>query len=123
MIVKELWVQERRGQERLPNPGLPPATKHRPYAIINGMTLRIDKAGRIVLTKPLRERLGLRTGMDLEVAECADCLTLKPVSEKTAMVREKGFWVHQGVASKGFDWNRQIEDDREERNRQVSRRL
>ena len=84
------------------------------------MTLTIDKAGRIVVPKPLRERLGLHAGMDLEVIESADGLTLKPVSEKPSMVRENGFWVHQGVAPKAFDWTRHIEEEREARNRQVS---
>jgi len=87
---------------------------------MKGMTLRIDKAGRIVVPKPLRERLGLLAGMELEVDEGADGLTLKPVSQKPSMVREKGFWVHQGVAPQGFDWSRHIEQQREEHNRQVS---
>ena len=84
------------------------------------MTLRIDAAGRIVVPKPLRQRLGLRAGMELEVDENADGLTLKPVSDKPAMARENGFWVHQGIAPKGFDWQAHIEQEREERNRQVS---
>jgi AbrB family looped-hinge helix DNA binding protein len=83
------------------------------------MTLKIDSAGRIVVPKPLRERLGLRAGMDLEVGESGDCLTLKPVSEKPAMVREKGFWVHQGAAPRDFDWDRLIEEEREEHSRKV----
>jgi AbrB family looped-hinge helix DNA binding protein len=92
----------------------------KPYAIINGMTLTIDKAGRIVVPKPLRERLGLRAGMDLEVIESAGYLTLKPVADRPSMVREDGFWVHQGVAPNGFDWKRHIEDERENRHRQAS---
>ena len=35
-----------------------------PYAIFNGMRLKIDKAGRVVLPKPLRDRLGLHDGGD-----------------------------------------------------------
>ena len=89
-------------------------------AIINGMTLKIDKAGRIVVPKPLRERLGLRAGTEIEVDESADGLTLKPVTEKPTMVRENGFWVHQGVPPSGFDWNRHTEEERAMRHQQVS---
>ena len=36
------------------------------YGIIDGMTLRIDKAGRIVVPKPLRKRFGLKPDTELE---------------------------------------------------------
>jgi AbrB family looped-hinge helix DNA binding protein len=84
-----------------------------PFLIGMGMTLKIDKAGRIVVPKPVRERLGLRAGMDLEVAEKSDGLLLKPVAQKPSMMRVKGFWVHQGVAPKNFDWDRLLEEQRD----------
>jgi AbrB family looped-hinge helix DNA binding protein len=84
------------------------------------MTLKIDKAGRIVVPKTLRERLGLRAGMDLEVCEAADGIVLRRASETPSMAQEDGFWVHQGVAPRGFDWNRHTEENREDRHRQVS---
>jgi len=49
------------------------------YAIMNGMTVKIDKAGRIVLPKPVRERFQLREGSELVIEEGSDGLTLKPV--------------------------------------------
>jgi AbrB family looped-hinge helix DNA binding protein len=91
-----------------------------PHAIINGMTLKIDKAGRIVVPKRLRERLGLRAGVELEVEEVAGGLTLKPLSDGPSMVMEDGFWVHLGVAPVGFDWGRHAERERDARHRQVS---
>ena len=87
--------------------------------ILNGMTLKIDKAGRIVVPKPMRERLGLRAGMDIEVAESSEGLTLKPAKDRPAMIKVDGFWVHQGEPPKGFDWSRMIEEHREERHRKV----
>ncbi len=84
------------------------------------MTLTIDNAGRIVVPKPLRDRLGFRAGMSLEVEENEGCLTLKPAMELPAMVQENGFWVHQGVAPRGFEWDRHIEHERIERQRRVS---
>ena len=50
--------------------------------IMNAMTLKIDKAGRIVLPKHLRERLQLRAGSSLEVEERPEGLVLRPVGQK-----------------------------------------
>jgi len=41
------------------------------YAITNGMTIRIDKASRIVLPKPVRERFHLRAVSELKLNESA----------------------------------------------------
>ncbi|PYY02429.1 MAG: AbrB/MazE/SpoVT family DNA-binding domain-containing protein, partial [Acidobacteria bacterium] len=43
------------------------------------MNIRVDKAGRIVLPKPVRDRLGLKAGASLEICESADGLLLRPV--------------------------------------------
>jgi AbrB family looped-hinge helix DNA binding protein len=42
------------------------------YGIVNGMVVKIDKSGRIVVPKPLRDRLVLKPDMELEVHEHAD---------------------------------------------------
>ncbi len=62
--------------------------------ILDGMTIKIDKAGRIVLPKPVRERFHLREGSELELEERSDGLTLRPVEQRSSMVQEKGVWVH-----------------------------
>jgi AbrB family looped-hinge helix DNA binding protein len=83
------------------------------------MTIKIDRAGRIVLPKPVRDRLGLRGGMNLEMTESSGELVLKPLTHRPSMVRVNGFWVHQGVAPKGFDWNQFTEEQRQERHRMI----
>jgi AbrB family looped-hinge helix DNA binding protein len=90
------------------------------YAIINGMTIRIDKAGRIVLPKPVRERLHLREGSELELEECSGGLTLRPLEQRPSMVQEKGIWVHLGKAPRGFDWDSVVDTVREERTKDAS---
>ncbi len=42
-------------------------------------------------------------------------LALDLPAETPAMIRVEGLWVHQGVAPDGFDWNRVVGEDREER--------
>ena len=57
--------------------------------------------------------------MDLEVTEGIDGLVIKRPVTKPTLIKVDGFWVHQGLAPGGFDWNRHIDDEREERNRSI----
>jgi AbrB family looped-hinge helix DNA binding protein len=85
------------------------------YGIINGMEVRIDKAGRIVVPKPLRERLGFRPDTELEAIEQHEGVFLKRVEQRPSMVKVDGLWVHQGNADPGANWERILENVREER--------
>ena len=79
------------------------------------MKLRIDQAGRIVVPKPLRERLGFRADTELEAIEQPDGVLLKRVEQRPSMVKVDGLWVHQGTAEPGANWDRILDDVREER--------
>ena len=85
------------------------------YGISNGMELRIDKAGRIVVPKPLRERLGFKPDTALVAIEQPEGVLLKRVEQRPSMVKADGLWVHQGTAEPGANWERILEDLREER--------
>jgi AbrB family looped-hinge helix DNA binding protein len=89
------------------------------YGISIGMTLTIDKAGRVVLPKPLRDRMGLREGSDLEVEETLEGIVLKPVGMEASIVKKDGFWVYTGKVPRGFDVVRAVEEDREARIREI----
>jgi AbrB family looped-hinge helix DNA binding protein len=89
------------------------------YGILRGMILRIDKSGRLVVPKPLRERLGLRPHMELEAVEQPGGVLLRPVEQRPAMVKVDGLWVHEGVAQPGAPWDRVLDDMREERTQSV----
>jgi len=80
-----------------------------------GMELRIDKSGRIVLLKPLRERLGFKPDTELEVVEQPDGVLLKRVEQRPSMTKIDDLWVHQGISQPGANWERILEDVREER--------
>ncbi len=83
--------------------------------ILNGMELRIDKAGRIVVPKSLRERLGFKADVEIEAIEQPDGVLLKRVMERPSMVKVDGLWVHQGSAEPGANCEHILEDVREER--------
>jgi AbrB family looped-hinge helix DNA binding protein len=55
--------------------------------------LTLDKAGRIVLPKPLRDELNLSPGDTLEVRSSGEQITLQPVRSTTALQKERGVWV------------------------------
>ena len=90
------------------------------YAIISGMNVKIDKSGRIILPKPLRDRLRLRQGSGLEIEERPEGLLLKPVDQRPSMVRENGVWIYLGSVPRGFDWDDLVDADREERIKDAS---
>jgi AbrB family looped-hinge helix DNA binding protein len=84
------------------------------------MTLRMDKAGRVILPKPLRDRLGLHEGSDLEIVETSEGVLLKPIEPRPSMVKKQGLWVHTGKLPRRFDIVRAIRDDREDRIRKLA---
>lgn len=53
------------------------------------MTLRIDKAGRIVVPKPLREQFGLTPETELEIVERWDGILLRKNRPLFAAVEEE----------------------------------
>lgn len=76
--------------------------------------------GRIVVPKPLRDRLGLVSGSEMEIVEFSDGFSLRVLSRGPSMVKLDGLWVHQGTAEAGANWDRALEGSREERAKAVS---
>jgi len=54
------------------------------------MTVTIDKAGRVVIPAAIRERLGLRAGITLELTSDDCAIRLEPVVSPPRLVRRKG---------------------------------
>lgn len=79
------------------------------------MRLRIDKSGRILIPKILRERLGLKPGTELEVLDHPDGLLLRAVEQPPTMIKVNGLWVHCGTPEPGANWDRVVQDARDER--------
>ncbi|MFZ0657080.1 MAG: AbrB/MazE/SpoVT family DNA-binding domain-containing protein [Candidatus Binataceae bacterium] len=78
--------------------------------------LKVDKMGRIVLPKPVREKLQLAAGDQLEMESTDDRITLRPV-RGTAMLRKKrGVWVfHSGEPLSAATVQETLEQIRRER--------
>jgi AbrB family looped-hinge helix DNA binding protein len=55
--------------------------------------LTIDKAGRVVIPKPLREELCLEPGDALDMETTGEEITLRPVRGTGPLTKEQGVWV------------------------------
>jgi AbrB family looped-hinge helix DNA binding protein len=58
--------------------------------------LIIDKAGRVVIPKPLREELHLEAGDALEMVTAGEQITLRPVRGTGPLTKEHGVWDFAG---------------------------
>jgi AbrB family looped-hinge helix DNA binding protein len=92
------------------------------YGEINARKLHLDKSGRVVLPKPLRQRPGLRPGTTFEATEAADGILLRPITEHPSLVEHNGFLVHTGRGAETLDWQQLSRDLQAERLRDIFRR-
>ena len=84
-------------------------------------TTTLDRFGRVLLPKPLRDRVGIRPGDDLRVAVEGGHLVLEPVREAPGIEYHNGIPVLVGyVVPRDFDWKGLLRRDREERIRKIS---
>jgi AbrB family looped-hinge helix DNA binding protein len=78
--------------------------------------LTIDKAGRVVIPKPLREELHLEPGDSLEMESAGEQITLRPVRGTRPLIKEQGVWVlHTGQPLPASATDQMLQQIREER--------
>jgi AbrB family looped-hinge helix DNA binding protein len=58
--------------------------------------LTLDKAGRVVLPKPIRDQMQLAPGDALHLEAEGERITLRPIRPKVTLGKECGVWVYQG---------------------------
>ena len=75
----------------------------------------IDKAGRLVLPKPLRDELQLQPGDVLELRTEAGRIVLLPMHAKITLQKEEGVWVYFSGKSGTATAPELIDQDREDR--------
>ena len=83
------------------------------------MITTIDRAGRIVVPKSLRDRFNLVAGTELEIEAGADRLQLRRVDAEPALIRKKGILVHRGGGRADLDVAAFIRAERDSRSRRV----
>jgi AbrB family looped-hinge helix DNA binding protein len=82
--------------------------------------LIIDRGGRIVIPKPLREKLNLAPGDSLELESAGEQITLRPVRGTAPLKKEHGVWVFRAgrplSASATDEMLQQIREERDSNN-------
>jgi AbrB family looped-hinge helix DNA binding protein len=78
--------------------------------------LTIDKAGRVVIPKAVREELHLEPGDSLEMESAGESITLRPVRGSGPLMKEHGVWVFRtGQPLPASATDRLLQQLREER--------
>ncbi len=85
------------------------------------MEATIDKFGRIVIPKEIRDLFGLKPGSTLNVNTSREEITLKPVSEEPPLSRKKGVLTITAAIQENRDIVSVIEDNRNDRIQQLLR--
>jgi len=81
-------------------------------------TVSLDKAGRVVIPKTLRDELRLEAGDSLEVELESERITLRPVRSESPLRKERGVWVfHSGRRLSAAVTDKALGDIREQRDR------
>jgi AbrB family looped-hinge helix DNA binding protein len=78
----------------------------------------LDKFGRIVIPKRVRDDLGLSPGSVLKIEERGEGIVLKPVAETSPLVLRDGILVFTGEVEGDLD--AAVRRDREERSRKLA---
>jgi AbrB family looped-hinge helix DNA binding protein len=83
-----------------------------------GFKITLDRAGRVVLPKPVRDKMRLTPGSTLELQSEGEHITLRPVRPQAALRKEFGIWVFQGLSTDGSIPDL-LEESRENRMREL----
>jgi AbrB family looped-hinge helix DNA binding protein len=81
--------------------------------------MTVDKVGRVVLPKPLRDHVRLNPGDTLEVEVSGDQISLRLVREPAPLRREHGVWVYRAGTPASVDIGDLLGRVREERIRDL----
>src|ERR1700676_939923 len=75
--------------------GLAPGFSHYRIPFVT-TKITLDRAGRVLIPKTLRQELHLGPGDTLQLDRKGDEITLRPLRPKALLKKEKGVWVFKG---------------------------
>lgn len=81
-------------------------------------TVTLDKAGRVVIPKALRDELHLEPGDTLELESQGERVLLRPMRTTSPLRKERGVWVFRaGKKLSAADTDKALRDIRQQRDR------
>jgi len=83
------------------------------------MRITIDKAGRIVVPKPLRDKYNIHTGMELEITEDSNGIRITRFGEESSLKQKNGILIHHGSDKTDIDLISFIRGERERRSSDI----
>ena len=83
------------------------------------MKTTIDKGGRVVVPKELRDRFHLLPGTEVEITADSDGIRVRPRDSEPSLIRKHGFLVHHGPETAEIDVVSFITSEREGRSRDI----
>ena len=88
------------------------------------ITVTMDKAGRVVIPKTVRDELRLEAGDTLELETAGERVTLQPVRSATRVRKDRGVWVFRaGTRLTAALTDKVLQEIREQRGREVRGKL
>jgi AbrB family looped-hinge helix DNA binding protein len=84
--------------------------------MVSKTQLIMDNAGRVVIPKPMREKMHLDPGDALELESSGEQITLRPVRSEGSLTQEHGLWVlHTGQPLSALETDEMLRRIREDR--------
>jgi len=80
------------------------------------MQVTIDRLGRLVVPKPVRDKLHLHAGAVMDLVPEVDGIRLSVMKPEGGLIQEHGVLVHHGPATIDLDIAHFINTERESRN-------
>jgi AbrB family looped-hinge helix DNA binding protein len=84
------------------------------------MKITIDKTGRIVIPKRIREQYNLRPGVPIELENTAEGVFLKVIAQEPSLIRKKGILIHHGSDTVNLDTAEVVNRERQSRNVEIA---
>ncbi len=95
-------------------------TGHLPNGTFKGVTVMIDKMGRVVVPKALLDHFALEAGSEMEITVEADGFRLRPISTGPVLEEKDGLLICTSeLPSSAWDLGRFIDEQRNLRSKEV----
>lgn len=84
------------------------------------MKITIDKTGRIVIPKRIRERYNMHPSTPIELETGAEGVFLKVIAQQPSLIKKQGILIHHGSDTVSLDTADLVNRERQKRNSEIT---